>query len=193
MPLFLAVVFALLVAGACVGAEFSASMYQKCMNKTYNGKIYIKGSKLRQEITDGPMKQIALFRPDKSVVWLLQPTKKTYMRVSQRVIIGADDPVARARMKQMGVMKKLGTEKVSGYVCNKTQWATGGGAKYVLTEWKSDKLQIPVRTTFTGPNGNVLIEFRNIKEGGVPDSVFELPQGYKRVQTPSAPKEPNRR
>lgn len=184
---------AFLISAVCPAAEFSADMVQKTSKKTIKGKMYVKGDKLRQEITQGGEKEIVIFRPDKKVVWFLQPGKKTYMKVSQRIIIGVDDPAVRARMKRIGTMKKLGTAKLNGYTCNKIQWSTKSGAKYVLTEWTSDKLKIAVKSEFKEPSGVSSVEYKNIKEGGVSDSVFELPKGYKRVQTPTAPPASERR
>ena len=185
----MAVMGALLVSGFCSGAEFSADMVQKVFKRTFKGKLYVKGNKLRREATiPGVRTEIAIYRPDKKSIWYVMPKSKTYMKVTDRIVIGGDDPAATARMKQIGVMKKLGKEKINGYVCSKVQWATKGPAKYVLTEWTSDKLIMPLRTEFKSSRGIVLIEYKNIKQGGVPDSVFELPKGYKRVKTPTAPK-----
>jgi hypothetical protein len=180
---------ALLVSGLCSGAEFSADMVQKVFNKTYKGKLYVKGNKLRREATVSSRRtDIAIYRPDQKSIWYVMTESKTYMKVTDRIVIGGDDPTAVMRMKQIGVMKKLGKEKINGYVCNKVQWATKGPAKYVLTEWTSDKLIMPLRTEFKSPRGIAVIEYRNIKEGGVSNSVFELPKGYRRVKTPTAPK-----
>ena len=189
LPLLMAVMGALLVSGFCSGAEFSADMVQKVFKQTYKGKLYVKGSKIRREATlPGVRTDIVIFRADKKSIWYVMPKSKSYMKVTDRVIIGGDDPVATARMKRIGVMKKLGKEKINGYVCSKVQWTTKGPAKYVLTEWTSDKLIMPLRIEFKSSRGIVLIEYKNIKEGGVPDSVFELPKGYKRAKTPTAPK-----
>ncbi len=189
LPLLLAAVGVLLAAGFCSGAEFSADIVQKASKKTYTGKIYVKGGKMRQEVRTSRFTDIVINRPDQKSVYYVIPEDKAYMKVTSRVRVGADDPAARARMKKMGKMKKLGTEKVNGYVCTKTQWTTKTAPKYVLTEWSCPKLGVLLRTEFKGPGGaGVLIEYKNIKEGGVSDSVFDLPRGYRRIATPTAPK-----
>lgn len=190
LPIMLTIAGALLAAGFCMGAEFSGDIIQKTPNKTYTGKIYVKGGKMRREVTlSAKEKDMVISRPDQKAVWYVIPEERIYMKASPRVIVGVDDPGARERLKKVGVMKKLGSEKVNGYTCSKTQWTTKGNPKYILTEWSCAKLGVLLRSEIKGPTGTVLVEYKNIKEGGVKDSVFDMPKGYRRAKTPTAPKQ----
>jgi len=185
--LILAAAGLLLLSVTCSAATFSADMIQSGRGQVLKGKLYVKGTKVRQEITAGGRKQATIFRPDKKLVWLVYPGNKTYMQVTQRVISGMDDPAARARIKEMSTTKKLGKQTVNGYLCTKTQYITRGGYKYVLTEWYADKLKHVIKMEVkSGPQVSV-IEYKNIKEGNAPDSLFELPKGYKKIPTPTGP------
>lgn len=185
--LVLAVTGLLLLSVTCSAATFSADVIQKGRKQVLKGKLYVKGAKVRQEITVGGEKQATIFRPDKKLVWLLYPGTKSYMLVSQRVISGMDDPAARARIKDLSTTKKLGKETVNRYLCTKTRYTTRGEPKYVLTEWFADKLKHVIKMEVKGPGQNDVIECKNIKEGNVPDSLFEIPKGYKKIATPTAP------
>lgn len=177
----------LLLSVACSAATFSADMIQTGRGEALKGKLYVKGTKVRQEITAGGQKQATIFRPDKKLVWLIYPGKKQYMQVTQRVISGMDDPAARARIKEISTVKKLGKQTVNGYLCTKTQYVTRPPYGYTLTEWYADKLAHVIKMEIkSGPQVNV-IEYKNIKEGKVSDSVFELPKGYKKIPTPTGP------
>ena len=185
--LVLAASWLLLLSVTCSAATFSADMIQKGGGQVLKGKLYVKGTKVRQEITAGGLKQATIFRPDKDLVWLVYPGRKSYMLVTRRVISGMDDPAARARIKEMSTTKKLGKETVNGYLCTKTRYITRGPGSYTLTEWYADKLKHVIKMEVkSGPQVNV-IEYKNIKAGNVPDSLFELPKGYKRIPTPTGP------
>jgi hypothetical protein len=40
---------------------------------SFNGKMYLKGDNIRQEMNISGEKQITIFRKDKGVVWILMP------------------------------------------------------------------------------------------------------------------------
>jgi hypothetical protein len=185
--LVLAASWLLLLSVTCSAATFSADMIQKGVGRVIKGKLYVKGTKVRQEITAGGQKQATIVRPDKKLVWLLYPGKRSYMLVTRRVISGIDDPAAQARIKQMSTTKKLGKETVNRYLCTKTQYTTRSKYKYVLTEWYADKLKYVIKMEVKGVGQNDVIEYKNIKEGNVPDSMFEVPKGYRKIPTPTGP------
>lgn len=177
------------LSGMGMAAEFTADMIQTGQKMLYKGKLYVKGGKLRQEISVG-VKQIVIERPDKKLVWTCDPSDKTYMVVTNAIIRGIDDPRARARLKEIGKAKPPTKETINGYLCTKRVWIGKGAPAKSLTEWRSDKLGMNVKILIKETSATRVIEYKNIKLGKVPDSVFEVPKGYHLVPTPSAPVQP---
>jgi outer membrane lipoprotein-sorting protein len=164
------------VAGA---AEFSAQMVTRSpdVGET-QGKVYIKGDKFRQEFGAGDEGHISILRPDKQVVWMLMPAGKMYMEMP---ITPEHTGKMMTKPEDEARMKLLGTETVSGYEAEKYEVSEKDGSdkQYV---WIVKKLGIPIK--MTAADGSFSMEYRNIKEGGVSDSLFEVPAGYQKMAMP---------
>lgn len=187
----IAVLTCLLLAFTAVSvaaAEFSADMVMNMMGRKMQGKLYIKGTKQRMEIQTpgGPMITIIDLKTGKSI--MLMPAMKTYSEVntgpgmSGRTIAGKKDLPPSA--------KKVGSEKVAGYTCDIYETAVDSGAKFKV--WLARKLDYVLRTQGTGPRGgSVLTELKNIREGGVKNSLFAVPSGYRKMAIPGMPGMPS--
>jgi outer membrane lipoprotein-sorting protein len=178
--LWLIVLLILALPALTQAAEFSAEIAMQGNNTpATHGKVYIKGNKFRQEFDMGGVKHISIMRGDKQVVWMVIPDQKVYMEM-------ALTPQAKAKMMKMpqdqAKMKLLGTETVNGYEADKYE-ATGtkgqASKEYV---WVAKKLGMPLK--MTSADGSFSMEYKNIKEGNVPDSVFEVPAGYQKMSMP---------
>ena len=168
--------------GWTLAAEFSAQMIARNpdLGET-QGKIYIKGDKIRQEFGPGEEAHISILRPDIQVVWMVMPGQKMYMEMPLT-------PQATGKMMQMprdeARMKLLGTETVNGYATDKYETVArdnGKSSQYYL--WVAKKLGLPIK--MTSPDDSFSMEYQNIKEGGVPDSLFEIPAGYQKMTIPT--------
>ena len=175
--------------GVCVAAEFSADEITKHPGQSSTEKIYVKGTKIRQEKTmmDG-WKMISISRPDKKVLWMLDPARKTYSEHK----FGAKDFGGKARMsngdrltvthvKDMGVRKLVGKETVNGYACDKYSESFKDKKRGTMHVWVAKKLNWPIKFDQKGGRFSMQRELKNIKEGGVKDSMFEIPKGYKKT------------
>lgn len=167
-------------------AEFSADLIIDNPQGKFAGKVYIKGDKIRQEILKEDMKQVVILRLDKGVTWTLMPENKMYMEISA---IGkeATDPEIEEKIKDMAEKKSLGKEKVNGYVCEKYQYIYHDKSLGVLTQWLSKRLNYPIKTEHKAEAYNMVTEYKNIKEERIPDSLFEVPSGYQKMQLPMMP------
>jgi hypothetical protein len=123
---------------------------------------------------------------DKGVTWSLMPEDKMYMEMPG---IGkeATDPEIEKKIKDMAEKKSLGKEKISGYVCEKYQYIYHDKSLGVLTQWFSKRLNYPIKTEYKTESYHMLIEYKNIKEGRIADSLFEIPSGYQKMQLPMMP------
>jgi outer membrane lipoprotein-sorting protein len=178
-----AAVTALAFATLAVAAEFSADIAGTMSGQAVSGKFYVKGSNVREEVSTPQQKMIMISRPDKKVAWMIYPTQKTYMEMTGKVP-DAKALANQALPKGMGTRKLVGKEKVNGYLCDKyvvTLTSKGAGT---LTQWISPKLGVPVKMAQTGGNQTMTIELKNIKEGGVANSLFAPPKGYKKQEMP---------
>ena len=163
-------------------AEFSATVFSKAKGEEMQGKVFVKGDKMRNEVNMGGETNITITRPDKKVVWIAMPQQKMYMemplsdKMQQRMAL--KDPEIRARMKL------LGTETVNGYECEKYEMSNVVEGKPITSHvWIAKKFGLSIKSVTT--DGSMSMEYRDIKVGGVADSVFEMPQGYQKMEMPS--------
>ena len=72
----------LLLGGIAAAAEFSADLTEKVGAATTRGKLYVKGLKIRSEVTSRAVKVIIINRLDRRLVWALYPATKTYAEIA---------------------------------------------------------------------------------------------------------------
>ena len=170
-----------LMAANAQAAEFSATMVSQAQGQSLQGKVFVKGDKMRNEMNMGGESNITITRPDKKVVWIAMPQQKMYMemplsdKMQQKMIM--KDPEDRAKMKL------LGTETINGFDCEKYEMDTAYEGKSLKQYvWIAKKLGMPIKSV--SADGSMTMEYRDIKVGGVADSVFDLPQGYQKMDMP---------
>lgn len=82
--------------------------------------------------------------------------------------------------------KKIGTEKIGGYLCNKYDAIyyrkSKPGEKHKAVIWEATDLKdFPIKMEFNTPQGKKTIMYKDIKLGVAKASMFEVPKGYKKV------------
>jgi outer membrane lipoprotein-sorting protein len=145
------------------------------------GKIYMTPEKIRMEIQssqdEGTM--VNIFRRDRNVHWMLNSGAKKYL----------ERPIDEAEMKKALNQhmeqdeKVIGTETVNGFKCTKKSVVTtvkffGISSKSESIIWVSNQLDLPIRTQ---SKEGYITELRNIKKGGQPAKLFEVPSEYQKV------------
>jgi outer membrane lipoprotein-sorting protein len=172
MPVFLA--------GAAGAAEFSAVMVTQAGGQEMQGKIYVKGDKMRQERTGGGMEHIIIYDKNAKAMWMITPAQKMYMEMP--ITDKTRDQMAEAA-KDIATKKLIGSETVNGYAADKyeTTVKTGDGEMTHFV-WIAKKLGIPIK--MESPDGSFRMEYRDIKEGGVSDDLFRVPEGYQKMTMP---------
>jgi outer membrane lipoprotein-sorting protein len=164
------------------GAEFSAQMILKDGPKIMPGRIYVKDGKMRQEFSDEDGQTITIIRPDKKVMWVVIPQERTYVELPFRGKLPGQFP----QIPLDAVTKrKVGTEMINGYLADRYEVTTRGGARGVTrqTVWVAQKLDTPVK--MVSPDARLSLEYKNIREGEVADRFFEPPPGYKKTTQPA--------
>ena len=174
VSIFLSLVFS----GLTLAAEFSADLIVTPKGEeAMTGKIFVKGNKIRNEMVEDGEKQIMINRPDKNVTWMITPEEKSYMEIPYQETDNNFEEWTADREKQA---KELGEETVAGQACRKFEMVEDG-EKTIY--WVSKKLSFPVKVE----NSDTTLEYKNIKEGGLSDSLFEIPAGYQKMSMPVPP------
>lgn len=167
--------------------EFSADFVNKSGGQTQQGKIYIKGNKMRQEITTGTQKHVSIIRGDKKVSWLLIPEQKVYMEVEYK----EPEPVTASGIEEAtnnrAHQRLVGKETVNGYSCDKYELTYQDKSLGKQTVWISQKLGVMVKSEQMISGLPFSTELKNIAVKDVPDSVFEIPAGYRKMSLPGTP------
>jgi outer membrane lipoprotein-sorting protein len=175
LVLFAVITGFLFSSGWSYAVEFSADMIiQPKDDEQMTGKFFIKGGNIRQETVVDEEKQILIVRPDKKVSWIITPEEKMYMEIPWQEEDEAVEEWTAAKEKDA---KLVGEETVSGYVCKKFE-RTEDGEK--VTYWIPKKMPFPIKVE----DPEATIEYKNIKEGAVADSLFEVPSGYEKISMP---------
>jgi outer membrane lipoprotein-sorting protein len=158
---------------------FSAdSVIKMSAGNTINMKFTVDGeNKSRMENPDS----IIIVRKDKSKMWMLNKASKTAMEmpIDKKMLQNMPDI-----KEQEAKMKYIGRDNVGGYACNKYSVA-GQNAGETSTIWVAKKIGLPVKIEAKTPQGAMTIEYKNIKVGKQPASLFELDPGYKVAQMPN--------
>ncbi len=163
------------------GAEFVADMVMSGPQGKYTGKIWVKGDKVRQEMQMMGMRQISIIRQDKKVVWNLMPQQMAYMEMPLR----PEQSLASEKdLDKAGAKKYLGKEKVGGFTCKKYQVIPEDppGIKHVV--WIATELDYPIKVQTEMNTGTIVMELKNIKKKKIPDSIFQIPEGYEKMNMP---------
>ena len=165
-----ALFFLLTVVAGAYAVEITADMVSKEGKVTRNGKIYVKGSKYKVERGSTPMYQI--IRGDKGKFWQVNNAERTYIEAA---LTPDMKPNVEEKLYGETARKPMGTETINGYSAKKSQVTVKGakGKPETITQWFSTEYNFPVK--LAGEKWSV--EYKNIKKGGVADSMFELPNG----------------
>lgn len=199
-PLFFALLMGLMAisafSGVSLASEFSADVVMKGGPMPGTGKVWVKGQKMRQEFGDQAAKMIMIMDLDKGYSWMLMPETKAYIKNKIDTKGKGFSPENFAGMQQgqmKAQIKRLGTEKVNGYKCDKYLITFKDERRGIMTQWFAKKLGYPIKMINKNDMmGEVVTELQNIKRGSVKDSLFKIPSGYKEMVLPQAPQMPER-
>jgi len=183
---FLALVVAALAIwppAAAPAAEFSAVVVARIGDQERQSKIFVKGDQIRREYPSPEGSIIFIVPADKEIMWMLDTLLKTYTETP----FNREPLSQKLKLTKDGGGKLVGAEKLNGYLADKyeTSVKTPGGNK-PGTIWMARKLEIPIR--IESADKSFSQEYRDIKEGGVDDALFQMPAGYrKKGDKPTGP------
>lgn len=160
-------------------ANFSAEMSMRSPEGTMQGKVYAGEKKNRMEFAGN----IVISRLDKNTALMLIPAQKMYM----------EQPLQAERMPKTAKeipgevsREALGTETVDGKEAKKFKVVySEKGVSQTLFQWLADDLPVPLK--LEAADGSWTVEYHNIQIGPQPDSLFEAPAGYQKLEMPGMP------
>jgi hypothetical protein len=157
-------------ASRLLAADFSADMINTAGGKVFKGKIFMSGDKTRMETPES----ISITRMDKKVVWILMPKEKMYM---EQAFNPAKAPATSEKVSGEIERKALGQEVIDGKKADKFLVVyTQNRRKESMYQWIAKGIAMPVK--MAAVDNSWMVEYKNIKTGKQPDSLFEIPAGY---------------
>ena len=169
----------LFISGTALAIEFSADTVTTTKDFKTSGKIYFSGDKFRMDI-HAPQPMSMITRRDKNVVWNVMHDQKMYMEMPLRE---ENKPRVEKEFEGEIERKLLGKETIDGHPTEKylITYKDKDDTHQVYQWWATD-IKFPVKTEAV--NGEWEQEYKNINMGKQPDSLFEVPEGYKKFDMP---------
>ena len=152
--------------------DFSADVVSTAQGQVLKGKICVSNDKVRMDVAGVS----TITRMDKGVVWVLMPSQNMYMEQPLSL-----ESVAGTAEKMPGELSRtlIGPDTVGGKTVNKYRVLyTSKQGESSMLQWIDPAINIPVKTA--AEDGSWSVEYRNITVGAQPDSIFDLPDGYKK-------------
>jgi len=171
-----------------VKTSFVADAKLETEEMTINTRVYYKPGRVRDEMTIGGQKMITIRRFDLEKVWMLMG-QNMYMEVSP------DKDSKRAPHYKLISREIVGPETVNGMETTKYEsiYETSDGKFGGFTWYTKDNIAVKgflVHQT-RGEKQRVKFEFTNLERGDQPDSMFEIPKGYQKLNMGGFPGMPN--
>jgi len=167
---------------AAVAKELSATIVSTSAGKTSTMKAYMKPDKFRTDVEAAGSSTIV--RKDLNKVWMIMIPQKTFMEMEGV----KDDQIKAAEEKVKGEVsrKAVGSETIDGHPSTKYEVTAKVDDKTMqVYQWWATDINFPVKTAAI--DGSWVMEYRDIKIGSQPDSLFEVPAGYKKMTIPGMP------
>jgi outer membrane lipoprotein-sorting protein len=181
MRRFVAILFFfLLLAGTAAAVDFSADMVMTTKDMKSTGTIYFEPNKFRMDM-HSPQKMSTITRLDKKVMWSIMPEQRMYMQMPLNL---KNSPAVEEKMNGEIDRKLVGSENVNGHPTKKYLVTyRSGDRKEQVYQWVATDINFPVRTAAV--DGSWSQDYKNIKIGSQPGSLFEVPAGYKKFAMPA--------
>ncbi len=145
------------------------------------GRIFVVPQKMRMEVETPMGAMVNIVREDLSVMWMLVPERKAYREMPM------DEAQMGAMMREVNqeqITEELGTETINGFPCRKVRITSsvevmGRRHEGSAVVWTTSALAMPIRSE---TEDGTVSELREIKPGGQPDELFEIPEGYEKTE-----------
>jgi len=168
---------------SAVAMEFSADTVTTHKGgEKITGKLYYKPDRFRMEMKANE-DMIVITRMDKKVAWNIMPAMKMYMEMTFDL---KNRPMVEEKFEGETERKLLGSETIDGHPTSKylITYKSGNRTDQVY-QWIATDINFPLKTSAT--DGSWIQEFRNVRIGSQPNTLFEIPAGYQKMEMPQMP------
>jgi outer membrane lipoprotein-sorting protein len=167
---------------APMAREYAATMVSQSAGQTITTQIYIKPDKIRTDMKTVGTSTIV--RKDRNKVWTMMTAQKAYMEMQG--VADAQTQAVEDKVKGEVSRKKVGVETINGHPSTKYEITTKADGKTIqIYQWWATDISFPVKTAAL--DGSWSMEYKDIEIGNQPDSLFEIPAGYKKMNIPGMP------
>jgi len=172
-----------LFAFAAGAAEFQADMtIQSEQGGDINGKVFVRGSSMRQELETPMGEQVVIVDGDAEIMYVLLPAQKMYVQRDNTQVVLDDSEDPEKRLAAQGKVTKMGTEKIQNYDCDKYHVVNNDKNMGESTLWISRELNYPLKVYVDNPKDKATIIYSNIVEKKLEDHLFVLPSDYSKLE-----------
>ncbi len=157
---------------ASCAEEFSAEVVNTAQDQRFEGKVYIGTDRMRMETPEA----VTITRMDQKKIWVLMPPQRMYLEQSFNTA-----SLLATSEKLPGEIERtlMGEEQVGGKPAKKFRVVyRQDGREESVFQWYVPEFSMPIK--IAAGDGSWVMEYRNIKLGRQPESLFELPAGYKK-------------
>lgn len=170
-----------LVAKAKATTEYSFDIKVNAAGQTMTGKSYVKGMKMRQEMSVAGQNTVLLLNLAEKVAYMLMPDQNIAVKTDFNEASSQTDlPNERISDLPSGA-KLIGTDTIDGKLAAVFEVpGSQGTGKY----WVWIERGLPLKLEVVTAEGKTVMEYSNYKFGGLADSLFELPAGVQVMDLP---------
>lgn len=167
-------------------AEFTADMVMETPQGNFNGKLFVKGLDIRQDLLISGMETTNLVDLDTGTVINLNHQMKMYIvaPANPGALMG-DSAKVEEKLSEMATLEELGREKVNGYDCRKVKYTFHDNRYGASIMWFSEKLNYNIKVVNESDSGKTSITLENITEEELSPSLFLIPPDYQKMELPN--------
>ena len=171
-----------LLPGLSWAAEFSADMKisSKSAGADITGKVFVKGTALRQEMNTPVGVQTTIIPAGGGVMYILLPGQKMYMEMANTQVVLDEKENIETKLSKEGKFTKKGTETIEGHLCDVYFIDYTDPELGESTIWLSRDLNYPLKIHTVNPKDSATITYKNVSRKSLSGSLFTLPSGYKK-------------
>jgi hypothetical protein len=169
-----------------MATEFSATMVSSGGGHITTSKMYAKSGKFRSESGEASG-MYTIVRPDLNKIWMIMTANKSYMEMTPKK--DQESRLPAEKVKGEISRKVVGSETIDGHPTTKYEiTAKMDNQTTAIYQWWAKDINFPIKSAAV--DGSWTVIYKNIKVGGQPDSLFELPSGYTKMSMPAMPNMP---
>jgi hypothetical protein len=171
-----------LISRARALGDYTYDMKMDASGMTMSGKVFVKGAKMRQEMSVGPMSTVMLVDTSTKVAYTLMPDQKRAMKVDMAQVQGGGTSPGDQVTGMPADAKLVGSDTVDGKSATVYEYSKDGTATKIWI-WTEKALPLKAEIDVSGTKGTM--SFSNYQFTTLDAGLFEIPSGYAVMEMPA--------